>query len=90
MADAGERNLERIKRAGADVAVDDAERSERQKPQIARVMSRWPPWPARAGDSCVPTADEAAGAAVTAAPIGLGKDQFIVDLVAGCAGCRPL
>ena len=40
MADAGERNLERIKRAGADVAVDDAERGQRQKPGIAQVMLR--------------------------------------------------
>ncbi len=37
MADAGQRDLKGVQRAGADVAVDDAERGERQEPGIAGV-----------------------------------------------------
>ena len=38
MADPGERHLKGVERAGADVAIDHAERGKRQKPRAARVM----------------------------------------------------
>src|SRR5580692_10190787 len=40
MADAGQSDLERVKWACADVAVDDAERCQRQKPRIAVSVER--------------------------------------------------
>ena len=40
MADAGQSDLKRVKRACADVAVDDAERCQRQKPRIAVSVER--------------------------------------------------
>jgi hypothetical protein len=38
MADAGERHLKGVERTGADVAVNDAERGQCQKPGTARMM----------------------------------------------------
>ena len=38
MADAGQRDLEGIERAGADIAEHDAERGQRQKPRTAGMM----------------------------------------------------
>jgi len=40
MADAGQSDLEGVKRACADVAVNDAERCQRQKPGIAVTVRR--------------------------------------------------
>ena len=38
MANPGERDLERVQRAGADIAVNHAERGQRQEPRAARMM----------------------------------------------------